>query len=1573
MKNKSNIYFIFIFILMFFTINNSLFTATIHSKDDNKTKKEELSEDKLQAKNYTGVFDNQRNTVSNIQFYTSNYGIFGFDIARQIGGGLWPRGSQNQYIFAGGFWFAAQKYNKNLNDTVNMVSISYNPNSGKGWFVPGRIREDGPLGGKPIVDLVQKDDIYKYRTFFSIDFRTSNGQPLDSKDQTNWPIWDGSPNEDAVLKSNRYFGIYVPEQANRTLTQYKKGPAFISGEDIFSTYKDTDLNYYEGGVASRRERGYPLMLQVEQMIYSWGFGDYKDFIFLKYEITNYSKDTLWNCWLAPVMDVDIARSTSSSYGAGNDRVKFYECDNGDTLNLALQWSNTDRGELGHGFGYLGFDFLESPAVVKYWRYDTTRNDSGHIINITKVPRPKDEAIDGKDAPEPNFVRKDSAFYSNENQLGLVTFKNWPIAEDKSQDDERYNFMSSGTREGDDGPGDKRFMMATGPFHFIPSDTVRVVVGVILANPAKGREADGTCEDLTELVRKDKFAQIVYDNNFRAPSPPDRAVITNTDRDQRTSGYNHSNVIKWDSTSEMSVDPDEKGLDFMGYKIYRSRRPELNGYSANNIAPNIENPNGLGPFGKKLIAQYSLSPAFFTTDVRSGDDPNNLNLPYIDQFHILGPYTDNTGRIIDSMAIRVMRVGLGLGVSLAKMQNGQIQPVLQAVDTSRLYSPWGKHFYNILKRDPNIKVNPNGSVARLINNNEVALTYIQNVRNEIFDSALVGVMYLDNALNKYNPLFFKKVNVLINETKYNEWMKDFPDGIIGKLIDIDSAGKIVKKRSTTDTVLDLNTIARVTNSDQMTIQAWVLSDWRTNISDEQWLNETKDSLTSMIQKKRILKLDMPDFQQSKEVRENVIAPYMEWITNNRTFIDIGDDDHDGYIYELPNPNQTEKLLNSIEYHYEVIAYDQGDFMQPTDMKDNTAGPGMSNYGISVPTASASNEKPEIKVVYVDSSRIGGLSNFRFFAVDEERLMQMFEGDTLVLKLDPYWGVSTINFGTVEATAGKFGLYRSIAVLTNKTTGDTLYSGLILYESSPCNFSYTTLPTENAASVMLADTLIYDPISKQTLDFGTAFGKGSTTKQGRFFSGDFTVPGYCYTPNWTSNAYGILGFSFDYTMSQLAGKFRGDSATIANPYAPGVEANTPITFVNDPGTLIHTIDVDKVMTTQEVGYNSYFRTPEYGSFNNGPGLYEVEFLAGGTETTVFKYKEGASSNTFNIPYLNVKVRNLTELKVLDENNDTIVRKYPTDVEHMNIDPVRSISYNAFVNTPVFDKIRLYPDPRNLPYFGIKTNEFIGKFNIHSHGFVSNSELKRNATQRFVLRNLEARSTDPMLSAFNTDAYSGFQGKYMMTGISTDNKDTIDFVNTINISGVQFIADFPNKGIRTLTRGFEWDPKDPSVYNIWTAKDFKPGDKIYLRTTGGALGLPMPGTEIIAVVSGNENTEIAMTDEILDQVKVVPNPYILTHQGVKSPYDSKLYFTKLPKKCKIEIYTVAGELVKTLNHDEANENETHLNATKAWDLLNDNSIRVQSQAFIAVITTPNGAQTVKNFSVVVGGFRLLEDANN
>jgi len=102
------------------------------------------------------------------------------------------------------------------------------------------------------------------------------------------------------------------------------------------------------------------------------------------------------------------------------------------------------------------------------------------------------------------------------------------------------------------------------------------------------------------------------------------------------------------------------------------------------------------------------------------------------------------------------------------------------------------------------------------------------------------------------------------------------------------------------------------------------------------------------------------------------------------------------------------------------------------------------------------------------------------------------------------------------------------------------------------------------------------------------------------------------------------------------------------------------------------------------------------------------------------------------------------------------------------------------------------------------------------------------------------------------------------------------------------------------------------------------------------------------------------------IVPNPYVITHIGQKSSYDAKIYFTRLPKECTIKIYTIAGDLIRTIRH--VDQDGSYRYGMDVWDLLSDNRQRAASQGLIAVIETPNGAQTVKKFAVVVGGARIL-----
>ena len=86
-----------------------------------------------------------------------------------------------------------------------------------------------------------------------------------------------------------------------------------------------------------------------------------------------------------------------------------------------------------------------------------------------------------------------------------TFRNWSINDDKGGDDERYDLISSGIKDGDKGASDIRMLLGTGSFNMLPGDVARIAFTVSFAKPAKGGEADGTYEDLTgfkKSTRKD---------------------------------------------------------------------------------------------------------------------------------------------------------------------------------------------------------------------------------------------------------------------------------------------------------------------------------------------------------------------------------------------------------------------------------------------------------------------------------------------------------------------------------------------------------------------------------------------------------------------------------------------------------------------------------------------------------------------------------------------------------------------------------------------------------------------------------------------------------------------------------------------------------------------------------------------------------------------------------------------------------------------------------------------------------------------------------------------------------------
>lgn len=116
-------------------------------------------------------------------------------------------------------------------------------------------------------------------------------------------------------------------------------------------------------------------------------------------------------------------------------------------------------------------------------------------------------------------------------------------------------------------------------------------------------------------------------------------------------------------------------------------------------------------------------------------------------------------------------------------------------------------------------------------------------------------------------------------------------------------------------------------------------------------------------------------------------------------------------------------------------------------------------------------------------------------------------------------------------------------------------------------------------------------------------------------------------------------------------------------------------------------------------------------------------------------------------------------------------------------------------------------------------------------------------------------------------------------------------------------------------------------------------------------------------------------MKNIKVVPNPYYGRSDYQASLFDKQVKFTHLPDVCTIKIFTVSGDLVTTLTHnDVSNNNRKNTNplntsvtpagaytSTEVWNLQNTGGKYVASGMYVAVIEAPGKGKQIVKFAVI------------
>jgi hypothetical protein len=424
------------------------------------------------------AFLRQVNTKSNVEFSYTNRGVLFHSGIGQNEGLFWPRGSGNSYIFGEGMWFACQK-DTSPTAREKLCDVGYNQNSGAGWYLEGERSQVGLSTG---TDGAMPDS--KYISYVRPRYDATSGKfiqgssPVVPAPYYAWPLWDTSATK--TLGHNYYFGDYISDVSLRDPTKIVKNshaalPAMVSEEDIVNLYTDEDVS---NNPEYQPNKGYPFGIDIQEVIYSWSFGRYRDMIFVRYKVKNSSTDTLFNSWMAPAFDPDLDNAVDEPSDANsyvNDSLVHAMADTASIsqlrepyrsdptkLNMAVQWRNVNQPPNGKQYGWLGVSLVESPVIDKA---------NGNII-------PND------DSATLHGYGPNSLFQNN--QLGLATVRAWTINNDPTDNkytpNARYDFVSTGTHDVFNGVyTDQRLLIATGPFTLIPGQSAEATLVLTFAH------------------------------------------------------------------------------------------------------------------------------------------------------------------------------------------------------------------------------------------------------------------------------------------------------------------------------------------------------------------------------------------------------------------------------------------------------------------------------------------------------------------------------------------------------------------------------------------------------------------------------------------------------------------------------------------------------------------------------------------------------------------------------------------------------------------------------------------------------------------------------------------------------------------------------------------------------------------------------------------------------------------------------------------------------------------------------------------------------------------------------------
>ncbi|MGD8780294.1 MAG: hypothetical protein PVH88_15175 [Ignavibacteria bacterium] len=113
-------------------------------------------------------------------------------------------------------------------------------------------------------------------------------------------------------------------------------------------------------------------------------------------------------------------------------------------------------------------------------------------------------------------------------------------------------------------------------------------------------------------------------------------------------------------------------------------------------------------------------------------------------------------------------------------------------------------------------------------------------------------------------------------------------------------------------------------------------------------------------------------------------------------------------------------------------------------------------------------------------------------------------------------------------------------------------------------------------------------------------------------------------------------------------------------------------------------------------------------------------------------------------------------------------------------------------------------------------------------------------------------------------------------------------------------------------------------------------------------------VTIIPPSVDKTSSTVNQELSEVRVVPNPYLVNAAWEQTENTRRLRFMFLPPECTISIFTVRGELVKKIYHDNGTGDED-------WNLTNESGVEIAYGLYIYYLETPNGGNTIGKFAII------------